>query len=172
VWIGAESGSQKILDAMDKGITVAQILNSVTLLKKAGIKACMFLQFGYPGETWEDILRTIDMLTICQPHDIGVSVSYPLPGTGFYEKVKSQLSEKQNWTDSDELLPMYSSTYPPEFYRRLQRFVHYGFRKRQALALFRYLKLNTRVALLPYYIVREKKFLRELKQIDPSVKDR
>lgn len=133
VWIGAESGSQKILDAMDKGTRVEQIERATMLMKQKGIRPCFFLQFGYPGETREDIQKTIDMVKKLLPHDIGISVSYPLPGTKFYENVKMQLSDKQNWTDSDELLVMFKSTYPPEYYRQLQRLVHYQFRSWKAI---------------------------------------
>ena len=132
VWIGAESGSQKILDAMDKGTSVQQIEESTTLMKKHGIKPCFFLQFGYLGEEWKDIQATLNMLFTLMPHDIGVSVSYPLPGTKFYDVVQSQLSEKANWTDSDELLMMYKGTYSPEFYKKLHRYLHKRFRAKQA----------------------------------------
>lgn len=134
VWIGAESGSQKVLDAMDKGTTIGQIYESTRLMKEHGVKPCFFLQFGYPGETMNDIRSTMNMVFELMPHDIGISVSYPLPGTKFYESVKSQMGEKQNWSDSDELLVMFESTYPASFYKKLQRHVHYEFRKRQALA--------------------------------------
>lgn len=133
VWIGAESGSQKVLDAMDKGTSIEQIEQSTELMKKAGIKPCFFLQFGYPGEEQDDIKATLDMVFRLMPHDIGVSVSYPLPGTKFYENVKSQMSDKQNWTDSDELLVMFEGAYSSEFYNKLQRYVHHEFRKRKAL---------------------------------------
>jgi radical SAM superfamily enzyme YgiQ (UPF0313 family) len=128
VWIGAESGSQKVLDAMDKGTTVDQILECTEMMKKHGIKPCFFLQFGYPGETWKDIQATIKMVDDCKPHDIGVSVSYPLPGTKFFESVKEQLGNKANWADSDELLLMYKGTYSPSFYKALHRYVHRRFR--------------------------------------------
>jgi anaerobic magnesium-protoporphyrin IX monomethyl ester cyclase len=132
VWLGAESGSQKVLDAIDKVITVAQIKESRAMLKQHGIRAAFFLQFGYLGETWEDIQSTVDMLLETMPDDIGASVSYPLPGTGFYEKVKSELGTKSNWTDSDELVLMFKNTYSPEFYKRLHRYVHKRFRLAQA----------------------------------------
>jgi radical SAM superfamily enzyme YgiQ (UPF0313 family) len=133
IWVGAESGSQKILDAMDKGTQVAQIEEATRLMKEYHIKPCFFLQFGYPGEQEKDIRLTIDMLKRLMPHDIGISVSYPLPGTKFYDNVKTQLSTKQNWTDSDELLVMFKGTYPADFYKHLQRLVHYRFRAWKAL---------------------------------------
>ncbi len=131
VWVGAESGSQKILDAMDKGTKVEEIAAATTLLKKKGIEVCFFLQFGYLGETKEDIAATLHMLEELKPHDIGISVSYPLPGTKFYEKVKSMLGEKQNWEVSDDLAMMYPATYSPAYYRRLHRLVHKQFRLQQ-----------------------------------------
>ncbi|MEM1322316.1 MAG: radical SAM protein [Bacteroidota bacterium] len=131
VWVGAESGSQKILDAMDKGTQVEQIYQATRLLKAKGIKVGFFLQFGYLGETMEDIHKTISMLLDLMPDDIGISVSYPLPGTKFFDKVETQLKDKQNWTDSDDLAMMYRATFSPAFYRRLHRFVHKVFRRRQ-----------------------------------------
>ena len=131
-WIGAESGSQRILDAMDKGITVEQISGARALLRKHGVRTGFFLQFGYLGETEEDIRRTIDMLETLMPEDIGISVSYPLPGTGFYEKVKDDLGAKRNWTDSDDLAMMFRQQQRPAYYKRLHRYVHKRFRRRQA----------------------------------------
>lgn len=137
VWIGAESGSQKILDAMDKGTAVEQIVESTRLMKAHGIKPCYFLQFGYTGETAQDIQQTLRLVFDNMPHDIGISVSYPLPGTKFYESVRNQLGNQQNWTDSDDLAMMFKGTFPAEFYRKLQRYVHREFRRRQAMARLR-----------------------------------
>jgi len=139
VWMGAESGSQKILDAMDKGITIEQIEEATALLKKHSIKPSFFIQFGYPGETMKDIRMTIRMINRLMPHEIGISVSYPLPGTGFYEKVKEQLKEKSNWTDSDELALMFRNTYQPLFYKQLHRYVHKNFKRNLAYQNFLFL---------------------------------
>ena len=128
VWVGAESGSQKILDAMDKGTTVQQIYQATGLMKRKGIQVGHFLQFGYPGENLEDIHATIQMVLTLMPDEIGISVSYPLPGTKFYDAVKLQLKEKQNWVDSDDLALMFKNTYPPRFYKILHRYVHNRYR--------------------------------------------
>ncbi len=155
VWVGAESGSQKILDAMDKGTTVEEIREATRLLQAKGVEVCFFLQFGYLDETRDDIEKTIALVEELLPHDIGVSVSYPLPGTKFFEKVKNLLGEKQNWTDSDDLAMMYPATYSPRFYRRLHRLVHKRFRLRQGLQQWRRLlggaAANLRRALLTGY---------------------
>jgi anaerobic magnesium-protoporphyrin IX monomethyl ester cyclase len=136
VWIGAESGSQKILDAMDKGDKVEDIYNAARQLKRAGIETGFFLQFGYPGETWDDIQLTLKMVRECQPDDIGISVSYPLPGTKFYERVKMELGDKQNWIDSNDLAMLYRGPFPQEFYRILHSRAHHEFRLRRALRQF------------------------------------
>lgn len=133
VWMGAESGSQKILDAMDKGTTVEQIEIATKRLHENGIKPCFFIQFGYLDETKEDIAQTVDMICKLLPHEIGISVSYPLPGTGFYEKVKTTLGAKSNWTDSDELALMFRNTYPTAYYKQLYRYVHRVHRQHIAL---------------------------------------
>ena len=133
VWIGAESGSQKILAAMEKGDTAADIYNAARQLRRAGIEVGFFLQFGYPGETWDDIQLTLKMVRECAPDDLGISVSYPLPGTKFFERVKMELGEKQNWIDSNDLAMLYRGPYPTEFYRVLHGRVHSEFRARRAL---------------------------------------
>jgi anaerobic magnesium-protoporphyrin IX monomethyl ester cyclase len=132
VWIGAESGSQKILDAMEKGTTVEQIYMSRMLLKKFNIKSAFFLQFGYPGEIKEDIDATLKMVMDLLPENIGISVTYPLPGTKLYNNVQPQLNDKKNWKDSDDLAMMFVNTYPKEFYKILQRYVHSRYREKQS----------------------------------------
>ncbi len=132
IWMGAESGSQRILDAMDKGTTVQQIAEATHLLKKCGIKPSFFIQFGYLNETKEDIQKTISMINKLLPFEIGISVSYPLPGTLFFEKVKKELVNKTNWKDSDEMALMFRNTYQPAFYKQLHRYVHKSYRKHLA----------------------------------------
>jgi anaerobic magnesium-protoporphyrin IX monomethyl ester cyclase len=124
VWMGAESGSQRILDAMGKGTRVKDIYRSRENLRRHGIRACFFLQFGYPGETWTEIEDTIRMVRETEPDDIGVSVSYPLPGTRFYEQVRAQLGWKSNWSDSADLDMMFRGEYSSEFYRALADALH------------------------------------------------
>ncbi|WP_130733489.1 radical SAM protein [Flavobacterium sp. J27] len=159
VWVGAESASQKILDAMDKGTKVSEIYDATHLLKQKNIRVAFFLQFGYLTETQEDIQKTIRMVKELLPDNIGISVSYPLPGTKFYEKVKNDLQLKANWKDSDDLDVMFQSTYSSNYYRKLQRFVHKEYRKSQGFyhikTLFQsritLLKLKA-IAKLIYYI--------------------
>jgi len=124
VWIGAESGSQKVLDAMNKGTRVAEIREARKLLGQVGIRAAYFLQLGYLGEELEDILATRRLVEETGPDDVGVSVSYPLPGTKFYEAVKAQLGPKTHWNESNDLDMMFAGTYRSEFYRAVRNLLH------------------------------------------------
>lgn len=153
VWIGAESGSQKILDAMDKGITLAQIKESTELLKANDVRIAYFLQFGYLGETADDIRATINMVKENKPDDIGISVSYPLPGTPFFNRVKEQMGSKSNWEDSDDLSLMFRGTYDSAFYKKLQRFVHHTFRTKQGIEKWQHpsKRISWRYAMLVPY---------------------
>jgi len=124
VWMGAESGSQRILNAMEKGIRVEQIYQARENLRSHGIRICWFLQFGYLGEGWDDIESTIRMVRTTQPDDIGVSVSYPLPGTKFYQLVSSNLGSKKNWSESGDLSMMFHGTFSSDLYRSLASALH------------------------------------------------
>ncbi|MBK9090098.1 MAG: radical SAM protein [Holophagales bacterium] len=124
VWMGVESGAQKILDAMDKGTTIGQVRAATRLLKQHGIRASWFLQLGYPGEEWAEILSTRDLIREERPDDVGVSVAYPLPGTLFYERVRGQFGEKTHWNDSDELAMLFEGTYSGPFYRHVRDLLH------------------------------------------------
>ena len=124
VWLGAESGSQKILDAMNKGTRVPEIHQARRLLGEAGIRVGFFLQLGYLGEDLDDLIATRRLIEEARPDDVGVSVSYPLPGTKFYEAVKSQLGEKTHWNESNDLEMMFAGTYRSDFYRTIRNLLH------------------------------------------------
>jgi radical SAM superfamily enzyme YgiQ (UPF0313 family) len=109
---------------MDKGITLATVETARQRLRDAGIRACFFLQFGYPGETWAELQETIAFVRKMRPDDIGISFSYPLPGTVFYERVQTQLGTKRNWTDSDDLCIMFKAAYTTDFYRAVREALH------------------------------------------------
>src|SRR6202789_4309361 len=96
-WIGAESGSQRVLDSMNKGTTVGEILATRARLRGVEIHVGFFIQLGYMGEQLSDILATRDLIAAAAPDEIGVSVSYPLPGTKFFDLVKAQLGAKTHW---------------------------------------------------------------------------
>jgi radical SAM superfamily enzyme YgiQ (UPF0313 family) len=174
VWIGAESGSQKILDAMDKGITVEQIHEASAALRRAGIRVGFFLQFGYPGERNEEIEATLAMVRRAMPDEIGISVSYPLPGTKFYDRVKAEMGVKQNWIESADLAMMFQGAYSTEFYRVLAKYVHKDHRLRQGANALRSVVTAGRlpersglrcIALAPYYLLAGSAHYLEMKRL-------
>jgi anaerobic magnesium-protoporphyrin IX monomethyl ester cyclase len=124
VWLGAESGSQRILDAMQKGISVQQTRAAAERLQRHGVRVGLFLQFGYAGEGWTEIQATRALVRQILPDDIGVSVSYPLPGTGYYEQTVAALGAKHNWAESGDLDPLVPGRFSARFYRTLSRVVH------------------------------------------------
>ncbi|RRA49634.1 B12-binding domain-containing radical SAM protein [Acidipila sp. EB88] len=124
VWMGVESGAQTILDAMDKNLRLETVVIARERLRAAGIRACFFLQLGYPGEGWEELQKTVAFVRKTRPDDVGISFSYPLPGTVFYNRVQAQLGAKRNWADSDDLCIMFQATYTTEFYRAVRDAIH------------------------------------------------
>jgi anaerobic magnesium-protoporphyrin IX monomethyl ester cyclase len=102
VWIGSESGSQRILDAMQRGVTVQQVRSAVHLCKSQGIQTGMFLMWGYEGEEIEDIEQTVAHAKECQPDVCFTTVSYPIKGTPYYERVSSRLITLGAWNQSTD----------------------------------------------------------------------
>lgn len=110
ICIGAESGSQRILDAMRKGTTVQQNLDAVRLIQKAGIPASVSTMMGYPGETEEEVGKTVDFIWDAKPDIAYLNIATPFPGTAFYEHVKSEgWSLDQDWGKYDITVPVYGS---------------------------------------------------------------
>jgi anaerobic magnesium-protoporphyrin IX monomethyl ester cyclase len=133
-WLGAESGSQRVLDRMNKGTHVEDLIAARERLGALGIRVGFFIQLGYMGEQLPDLLATRALIEKAAPDDIGVSVSYPLPGTRFYEQVKAQLGEKTHWRDSNDLAMMFRGAYDSDFYRRFRDLLHEQVALQQAIA--------------------------------------
>jgi len=133
-WLGAESGSQRVLDAMNKGTRVPELIVARERLGRHGIRVGFFIQLGYLGEELADLLATRELVAQAAPDDIGVSVSYPLPGTRFYELVKAQLGRKTHWRDSGDLAMMFRGAYDSEFYRSVRDLLHEQVALQQARA--------------------------------------
>jgi radical SAM superfamily enzyme YgiQ (UPF0313 family) len=102
VWVGSESGSQRILDAMQRGVTVAQVRSAVALLKQHGIQTGMFLMWGYEGEQIEDIEATVEHVKQCRPDVFFTTVSYPIKGTPYYQQVESRLVHIRGWSEGTD----------------------------------------------------------------------
>ncbi|HWK90432.1 MAG TPA: radical SAM protein, partial [Longimicrobium sp.] len=104
IWIGSESGSQRILDSMERRVAVEQVQHATKLAQKHGIQVGMFLMWGYDGETLEDIEATIDHVKRSGPDVFLTTVAYPIKNTGYYHDVADKVVSDQDWaaaTDRD-----------------------------------------------------------------------
>ena len=102
VWIGSESGSQRILDAMERGVTVEQVGRAVALCKANGIQTGMFLMWGYEGEDISDVEATVEHVKHCRPDVFLTTVSYPIKGTTYYDRVAPRLAPVTGWAETSD----------------------------------------------------------------------
>jgi anaerobic magnesium-protoporphyrin IX monomethyl ester cyclase len=116
VWIGSESGSQRILDAMQRGVTVAQVQSAVGLCKSRGIQTGMFLMWGYEGEQLDDIEATIAHVKTSDPDIFFTTVAYPIKGTPYYERNANALVQLKPWNSSSDRELLLRGRRSPEFY--------------------------------------------------------
>ncbi len=129
---GVESGSQRVLDSMKKGITVEEIHRISRLTRKLGIEQYWFLIYGYPPEDIHDLRLTIDMVRRLQPDDYGVTVAYPLPQTEFYETVEHTMKEGKHWRMTRDNVVLYNNKYGSMFYRTAIYGTHLVYRTTRA----------------------------------------
>jgi radical SAM superfamily enzyme YgiQ (UPF0313 family) len=116
VWIGAESGSQRIIDAMDRRVKVEQVREMIELSKKHGIETGTFIMLGYPGETEKDIENTINHLKQSDPNYFTITVAYPIKGTEFFLEIESNQTEIFNWEKNSDRERNFQRTYPSRYY--------------------------------------------------------
>lgn len=122
IYFGAESGSQKVLNAMKKGTKVEQIYRAVEACRTVGIDIYFFMMVGYPGEEWEDLLASVKMLTETRPDTFSTTIAYPLPGTEFYQQVRDRImNDADDWAFSAENRLLFErGHYNTLFYRWVQ----------------------------------------------------
>ena len=99
LWIGSESGSQAVLDAMDRRVSVEQVRSMTLLLKQHGIKTGMFIMLGYEGEEMEDLEETVDHLKRSDPDMVLTTLAYPIKGTEYYDTVEDRIVAKKDWSE-------------------------------------------------------------------------
>jgi radical SAM superfamily enzyme YgiQ (UPF0313 family) len=117
VWIGSESGSQRILDAMQRGVTLAQVQQAVSLCKARGIETGMFLMWGYDGEQVEDVEATVGLVKQCRPDVFLTTISYPIKGTPYFEKVGARLVPAGAWGETTDREASIQGRHSKNFYR-------------------------------------------------------
>ena len=124
VWIGAESGSQKIIDKMDRRVDVNKVREMIQQTRNAGIEAGTFIMLGYPGETEEDIEETITHLKQSNPNYFTITIAYPIKGTGLYEEVNDIRTNSPDWNHSTDRDINFKRTYPHHYYPHALRRVN------------------------------------------------
>jgi len=116
VWIGAESGSQRIIDAMNRRVKVDQVREMILLTKKHAIEAGTFIMLGYPGETEKDIEETIDHLKKSNPDHFTITVAYPIKGTEFFQEIEANQTDVFSWEKQTDRDREFRRTYPRRYY--------------------------------------------------------
>ncbi len=129
IYFGAESGSQKVLNAMKKGIRVEHIYQATERCKRLGIRTYFFMMVGYPGEEWEDLRLSVKLLRETLPDEFSTTIAYPLPGTEFYEQVRDRLMFESEWQldwdyTAENRLLFRRDKYNTRFYRWVIRWFH------------------------------------------------
>ena len=124
VWIGAESGSQQVIDLMDRRVEVGQVRNMIRLARKNGIEAGTFIMLGYPGETEKDIEETIHHLKESNPDQFTITVAYPIRGTPLYTEVEERFVQTLDWATSTDRDIDFKRTYSRRFYNHAIRRVN------------------------------------------------
>ena len=124
VWIGAESGSQKIIDAMDRRVDVEVVKNQLIATRKAGIETGTFIMVGYPGETYDDILKTAAYLEDSLPDQFTITKSYPIKGTALYDEIEGIITQKPDWFTSTDREIDFERKYPNRFYDLAIRYIY------------------------------------------------
>lgn len=117
VWIGSESGSQRILDAMERGVTVEQVHNAVALCRSAGIQSGMFLMWGYEGEEIVDIEATVEHVKKTNPDIFFTTVAYPIKGTPYFSDVAQRVQGTKPWQQSSDRDFQVRNRHSRQFYR-------------------------------------------------------
>lgn len=124
IWIGAESGSQKIIDLMDRRVDVTQVQQMIIEAQKIGIEAGTFVMVGYPGETKEDIFLTAKHLEKSQPKHLTVTKAYPIKGTSLYTEIESKITSQPNWNNSTDRQIEFELPYSKKFYQNAIRYIY------------------------------------------------
>jgi radical SAM superfamily enzyme YgiQ (UPF0313 family) len=121
LWIGSESGSQRILDSMDRGVKIEQVQSAVRMCRERGIQSGMFLMWGYEGEELGDIEATIQHVSVSKPDIFFTTVSYPIKGTPYYKKISDRLIQLGSWSSTSDRELRIKGRHTRQFYSHVDR---------------------------------------------------
>jgi radical SAM superfamily enzyme YgiQ (UPF0313 family) len=123
LWIGAESGSQKILDAMKRRTNAERVRAMVQLLKKYGIEVGMFIMLGYEGEERADLEATVEHLKLAGPDTFLTTVAYPIKGTPYYASVADKIIARRTWEHGSDRDYTVQGRHSPRYYQFATRWM-------------------------------------------------
>jgi radical SAM superfamily enzyme YgiQ (UPF0313 family) len=134
IWIGAESGSQRIIDEMDRRVDINLVRDMIIKTKEFGIETGTFIMVGYPTETAEDIHKTVRYLKDANPDSFTITVAYPIKGTGLYDQISSKIITQLNWQSSTDRDIDFKRTYSRKYYDYAVRYIvnEVGFSKERS----------------------------------------
>ena len=153
IWIGAESGSQKIIDAMDRRVDVNVVKEAIQKTNALGMETGTFIMVGYPGEDEQDIKETIIYLKAANPSHFTITIAYPIKGTSLYNDIEDKITVQPDWETSTDREIDFTRTYPKKFYdfavRRIVNEVNYNkeLLKGKDKSLMKIFKLKTKSVL-------------------------
>ncbi len=123
LWVGAESGSQRILDQMERRTDAGRMRDMIAMLRDHGIRAGTFIMVGYEGETWDDINETTAHLKASLPDDVLTTLAYPIKGTPFYDSVSGDLLALRSWEEGSDRDLTIHGRYSRRFYRHARKWI-------------------------------------------------
>ena len=116
LWNGSESGSQRVLDAMQRKVQVEDVQRKTHMLQAAGIETGMFIMLGYENETIDDLKATVEHLKISNPEVFLTTVAYPIKGTPYYAEVESRILAGKTWRERSDRDLKVAGRYSRRFY--------------------------------------------------------
>lgn len=148
IWIGAESGSQQVIDRMDRRVELSTVQRMMQLTRSLGMEAGTFIMVGYPGEKLDDIRQTLKHIQACNPHLLTITRAYPIKGTGLYEEIEEQITYLPEWKSGSDRDIRFALPYSDRFYRFAIRYLVNGWMAHRDRSLKQRLKSKVAYSLM------------------------
>lgn len=148
IWIGAESGSQKIIERMDRRVTLETVQQMIRQTQLSGMEAGTFIMVGYPGESHTDVLATMDHIRKCNPDFLTITKAYPIKGTDLYTEIEQDITSKNDWKTSTDREIKFKLPYPDSYYSYAVRYLVNGWKAQRNKSLINTIKSKAALILM------------------------
>lgn len=148
IWIGAESGSQKIIDKMDRRVELKTVQEMMNKTQELGMEAGTFIMVGYPEENHEDILATYEHIRACNPDLLTITKAYPIKGTGLYTEIEGTITQPANWEKSTDRDIKIKLPYTDSYYENAIRYLVNGWKAKKDNSIKHALKSKIALTLM------------------------